>query len=211
MPVKPPLFMKADVKVVAERDDGNCRVIATIEGGVQVVRRRNDEAKKDEELFVLTVDCVGQIVASLQQVYERLNREAAEVAKEIDTVKLSEVTDEDKVKEKENLKEREKKLKALEGKQKGFVGKIGKVDSLCQAYGSWAPLVQKLNALPSVGTQLQIDPKMIWVLRNAPQLLAGPYTFQPPIVLHLKTTYPGAVTAGAPEVTQEKQEAPSND
>lgn len=183
MPVKPPLFMKADVDVVAEGDDGNCRVIATIRNGAQVIRRRNEEDKKDEEMFALTVDCVGQIVASLQQVYERLNAGAAAIISQIESLKQSEDPAKDK------------KLKPLDGQRQGLAGKIAKVNSLTEAYPQWTPLIQKLQLLPEVGGKNEVDRQLFWVFRNAAALVEGRYNFGPPIVLHLKTSYPAAVPA----------------
>jgi len=201
MPVKPPLFMKADVDVVAEGDDGNCRVIATIASGAQVIRRRDEEAKKDEELFVLTVDCVGQIVASLQQVYERLNTAKAELVAQIESLRQAKDPANDK------------KLKPLEGQMQGFAGKIAKVDSLTQAYQRWAPLVQKLQDLPEVGGKNEIDRQLFWVFRNAPALFARRYNFGPPIVFHLKTSYTGVAAEVAAEAvggaTQQQEARPN--
>ena len=178
MPVKPPLFLKADVEVVAGGEDGTCEIIATIANGAQVIRRRGEEQKRDEEFFVLTVDCVGQIVASLQQVFERINEQHGAVAAEVAVLKGSP--------DPENAR----KLKPAEGMQRGLVGKIEKVNSLMQAYEQWLPLVQTLQPLPTVGGRHELNAQLLWVFRNATDLLGGKYSFGPPIVLHLKTTYP---------------------
>lgn len=186
MPVKPPMIMRADVEVIGQDGTGKCTRLATIEGGAQVVRILDDDKKQDEEFFVLTVDCVGSVVSSLQQVVDRISAADATLEEGIAEIRKAAGAD------------IEKELRPLHGKREGLKGERAKVTSLMQAYDQWLPMVRKLQKLPAVGKRHDIDPRLLCVFRNAAESFAGAYPKAPPIVLHIVTAY--GIASAAVEV-----------
>lgn len=171
MPVKPPLFGTADIQVCCKGEDEGWEVIETVPGGVQLVRRKRLDGEDDEELFVLTVDCIGRIIASLQRVAARLTAKQAELTSQLDSLTAA---DPDTVRIR----------KTMTGKLTGLGGALEKVQQLTRTDKHWLEMAQKPHPLPRTGGKEEIDARLLWVYRDC--TFEGNYNAGPPFVLHIR-------------------------
>ncbi len=199
MPIRPPTYRHADVEVYCEGEDGNCELLGeSITAGAWIMRRRKADKDEDEDLFVLTVDCIGKIVADLDVVKGRCERTHERHLKEALAAQQAETNAAD-AGEKKKLKAQ---IKAAEGKAKGVEGKLEKVRQLRQMSQEWVPLAKVPSPLPTPSGVTEVNPKLFLVYRD--RKFKGAYTENPPIVLNLRLddvstdSVPGPAERNAP-------------
>src|SRR5579884_143734 len=167
MPIKPPHFRHADVEVYCANEDDNYMLVGeTIHDGVLIIRRKMEHQDKDEDLFLLTLDCIGKIVGSLDTVIKNCERQKAK----LNEGKSSE----------EGSGPEAKKDDHSAGKIMGLDGKLAKLEQLKSLSQKWVPAVLSPNPLPPAGKKKEINPALLWVYRNGS--FDGKYK-GPPIVL----------------------------
>ena len=200
-PIRPPQFRHFGVEVYCEGDDGNYITVGQhIGDGALIIRRRMEGHDADEDLFVLTVDCILRILGSLDTVIETCNRRKARLASE-----ASSEQDSDEAK------------KITAGKMTGIDGELVKLEQLKHLSQEWLPMVQVPRPLPRAGKNIEVNPKLLWVYLD--RTFAGKYSEGPPIVLNIisekpsdgtTTVAPLAPAATPPHASPASQEM-SND
>jgi hypothetical protein len=174
MPIRPPSYRHADVEVYCEGEDGACEQLGeSIRAGARIMRRRKVDKDEDEDLFVLTIDCIGMIVSRLDTVVSRLRAQADRLRSQLPL----EVRKDDR-----DAQQRDQKLR---GKIQGIEGKLAKVEQLKQASREWVPIVQTPSLLPAPSDKVEVNAKLLWVYHD--RTFTGPYTEKPPILLNLRS------------------------
>jgi hypothetical protein len=172
LPVRPPVFARGTVDILCEDEDGSWKRLASVTDGAQLIRRPMGENKPDEELFVLTVDCISHVIASIQTVYDSLNLKKTDITEELAKPAPA------------DPKQTKQRQQRLDGQMKGVQGKLAKLEQQSQAINQWLPMVQSPQPLPRPGEKQEIDPKLLWVFREF--AYSGRFPNGPPIVLHIR-------------------------
>jgi hypothetical protein len=172
LPTRPPTYRHADVEVYYEGNDGNCSQLGqSITAGALVMRRRKADKDEDEDLFVLTVDCIGKIVSGLDTVAAGLQEQVDLLRSQLPTGTSTD----------NEVKRREKELN---GKIQGLSGKLDKVGQLKHASKQWVPTARTPYPLPAPGEKVEVDRQLLWVYHA--RTFQGTYRDGPPIVLNLR-------------------------
>lgn len=166
IPVGPPLCQDADVEIYTKGNDlGYKKIGDSIFGGANIYKQKNDD-KIEENLFILTPDCIRQIVEKVSLILEDLKKELQLSITIRNDVGLNE---DSKEVEKEKVKERQAKKLILLEKLKQMT--------------SWMPLLEELNQLPSAGKVKKFKDK-ICIYNN--HTFSGDFNESSPIVLNIK-------------------------
>jgi hypothetical protein len=172
LPVRPPIFSRGTVEILCEDENGSWKRLVSVIDGAQLIRRAMTENKPDEELFVLTVDCISHVIASIQTVSDSLNAKKTPITEELSKPAPS------------DLKQAKQQKEILEGKLKGIQGKLDKLAQQSQALNQWLPMIQSPQPLPKPGDKQEIDSKLLWVYREF--AYDGKFPNGPPLVLHIR-------------------------
>lgn len=172
LPIRPPTYRHADVEIYCAGDNGDySRLDEPIVAGAWIMRRRKADKDEDEDIFVLTPDCIGKIVGRLQTVVSRL---------ETQMQKLREQIPKEVGKDKELIR----KAKELGGKIEGLQGKLQKLNQLQHASKAWVPMVRTPRQLAAATERTEVDKQLLWVYHE--RTFEGTYREGPPIVLNLR-------------------------
>lgn len=172
LPIQPPTYRHADIEVYCEGTDGNCSLLdEPIAAGAWIMRRRKPEKDEDEDLFVLSPDCIGKVVERLHTVVTRIEDQAQRMREQIP-------------KEVGEDKELRKKVRELTGKIEGLEGKLRKLDELQRTSQEWVQTACAPNPLPAVTKKADVHKELLWVYHE--RVFEGTFREGPPIVLNLR-------------------------
>ncbi|OJW07446.1 MAG: hypothetical protein BGO49_26130 [Planctomycetales bacterium 71-10] len=168
MPVRPPICRRADVEVYFKGDKGvSKRAGETIFDGAVVIRGRSADGK-DEDQFVITLECARKIANSLAEPLAGCEKEKAECEAQL-----------------QKPGQDEKSIQRAREKLTGAENKVNKIRRLLDPSLDWLTAARRPKAVPTARseTPAKIDDALLWVYNERD--FSGQYKPNLPIVLNL--------------------------
>lgn len=152
MPVPPPIYDSADIEVYCKGVDGKYSLLGkTIVDGVVIIHG------KDADHFILTVECVNDILDKLDEIVQHIKSQK-------DLLNKQDTYYEEKAKS--MIKQANKLLEAKEDSE------------------SWLKIVENPEPLPKAGKKKELHANLIWLYRDGD--FEAEYKPKIPIVLNIK-------------------------